>query len=261
MDRAAYVYCVIRSARKPRAAGVPAGLPGSERPDVSPIDDGLWMVSAPVPLDRYGSGPLEASFGDLEWVGRIALAHEAVVEHFVRGPGAAVIPMKLFTMFSTVERAASEMRSRRRALDAAFDRIDGCEEWGVRVTRTDAPGKARGSKRPARPESGAAFLAARKQARDEARTLAAAAARAADAAFASLSAIARDGRRRAAETAGVSAPVLDAAFLVPAARRARFHAAAARVAKQIASSGARLTLTGPWPAYNFVNAPGVEEEL
>lgn len=60
---------------------------------------------ASVPLAQYGPGALEASLRNLEWVSEVALAHEAVVEHFVQLRGVLVVPMKLFTMFSTVERA------------------------------------------------------------------------------------------------------------------------------------------------------------
>ena len=48
-------------------------------------------------------------------------------------------------------------------------------------------------------------------------------------------------------------PVLDAAFLVPANRRVRFKSAARRLAADSAKAGAEITLSGPWPAYNFVN--------
>jgi hypothetical protein len=247
---ATYVYCVVRSARKPSGARVPAGLPGADRPAAHKLDDGLWLITASVPLDRYAAEPLEASLRDLKWVSQIAIAHEAVVEHFVQSRGASVIPMKLFTMFSSTDRAAEEMQARRSDLDRVFERIGGCEEWGVRVTRSEKPL----SSRPvAKPQTGAAFLAARKQARDDAREKLRAAAEAADLAFESLSALARERRRRTEEAPGVVPPLLDAAFLVPARRRARFHAAAERLAKQIARSGGRMTLTGPWPPYNFVN--------
>jgi hypothetical protein len=51
-------------------------------------------------------------------------------------------------------------------------------------------------------------------------------------------------------------PLLDAAFLVPTGKRARFQAAARRLAQACARAGADLTLTGPWPAYNFVQHAG-----
>lgn len=253
---ATYVYCVVRRARKPVIARVPAGLPGADRPQVTKLEEPLWLVHAVVPLDRYGSGPLEAALSDLDWVSATAVAHEAVVEHFVRLRGATVIPMKLFTMFTTLDRALDQTRARRDDLHDVFDRIAGCEEWGVRIMRAAArPAKAPAAK----PESGAAFLAARKRARDEAYEAARSAAAAADRAFVALSRIAKERRRRSDDTPGGTPPLLDAAFLVPTARRARFHGAAEVVAKHVARTGAKLTLTGPWPPYNFVTGGPAEE--
>ena len=36
---------------------------------------------------------------------------------------------------------------------------------------------------------------------------------------------------------------------------ARFQALAARTARDVTERGGKMTLTGPWPAYNFVAAP------
>jgi Gas vesicle synthesis protein GvpL/GvpF len=253
---AIYVYCVVRSTRKPATARVPAGLPGAESPQVTKLDGTLWLVHAVVPLARYGSAPLEVSLRDLQWVSTIAVAHEAVVEHFAEGRGATVIPMKLFTMFTTLDRAMQEMQLRRDDLEDVLERIAGCEEWGVRVMRGAVK---RAERRSARPESGAEFLAARKRARDDAYEAARGAAEAADEAFARLSRIAKERRRRSDDTPGAAPPLLDAAFLVPAARRARFHATAERVAQDLARRGAQMTLTGPWPPYNFVTADTAKE--
>jgi hypothetical protein len=69
-----------------------------------------------------------------------------------------------------------------------------------------------------------------------------------------LAEIAADHRRRENGASGVVPPLLDAAFLVPVRRRARFRAAAAQAARHVTRQGAQLTVTGPWPAYNFVSA-------
>jgi hypothetical protein len=246
---ATYLYCLVRRARRPAVSGLAGGLPGAGAPTVVRADGDLWMVVAEVPLARYGPGLLEASLRDIDWVASAALAHEQVVASCARAAGGAVIPMKLFTMFSTAERAAGEMRRRRASLDRVFDRIAGCEEWGVKVVRrADRASLPVGT----RAATGAAFLSARKHARDERRRVGVAAAEAADAAFDSLLALARDGRRRRGGT-GTAAPLLDAAFLVPSRRRARFHAAVERAAHRVKQSGGELTVTGPWPPYNFVS--------
>ena len=255
-DRASYVYCVARTARKPVVSRAPAGLPGAAAPRVLDAGSSLWIVCASVPLATYGPGALETSLRDLAWVGDIAVAHESVVEHFATRKNVTVVPMKMFTMFSSDDRALEEMRSRRRDILAVARRIAGCEEWGVRITRRP-PDVARVHAESTRPTSGSAFLAARKEARDLARGVARAATESAERAYDSLSAISRDARRRDAAPAGaVAPPLLDAAFLVPAARRSRFKAAARRLAATAATAGTEMTVTGPWPAYNFVQEDG-----
>src|SRR5918995_25529 len=106
---ATYVYCVTRSAARPSTARVPSGLPGATRPSPVPLQRSLWLITADVPLQAYGPQALEPALRDIQWVADIAVAHEAVVEHFTRQRGATVVPMKLFTMFSSVERAVDEM--------------------------------------------------------------------------------------------------------------------------------------------------------
>jgi hypothetical protein len=254
MATATYVYCLVQSARKPSAARAPGGLPGATPAVATSLAERLWIVHADVPLDHYGPGPLEASLKDLDWVSRIALAHESVVEYFAALPGATVIPMKLFTMFSRAERAVAEMRGRGRELKRVFARLQGCEEWGVRVLRGEPSKKSTAA---AKPSTGTAFLTARTQARDDARAAIAAAATAADTAYSSLAGLAAAHRRRTSEAPGAVPPLLDAAFLVPTRQRARFQSAAKKVAKLVSRTGGQMTLTGPWPPYNFV---GGQEE-
>lgn len=232
---------------------MPPGIPGGTTPKLIPAGRSLWLAISQVPLDRYGPDPLEAALRDLDWVSQVAVSHEAVVEHFARSRAAAVVPMKLFTMFSSEDRAVAEMQARREQIDGVLARIAGCEEWGVRVTR--GPARA-GQPAPApRARTGAAFLAARKQDRDAARASLEMAAGAAASVFDELSPIAKDARQRRDAPSGAAAPLLDAAFLVPSARRAKFRVAARRAARTCADAGAEMTLTGPWPAYNFVQPP------
>jgi hypothetical protein len=224
---AAYVYCLVRAAARPSLARVPAGVPHASAPEALPVSRGLWVVVSDVPLSIYGPEPLAGSLRDLDWVSQVALSHEAVIEHFIRGRAATVVPMKLFTMFSTRERAVADVRDRRQALAGILRRIAVADEWGVRVSL--AAGSAGGRRTAPRPAGGAAFLAAKKHARDEARAAAVSALQVADASFAALQRIARDATRRDdAPAADVAPPLLDAAFLVPRAKTLAFKAAAGR---------------------------------
>jgi hypothetical protein len=99
-----------------------------------------------------------------------------------------------------------------------------------------------------------AFLAARKQARDSAKHAKTAAAECAAAAYQRLAKLAREARvRDDIPASAATPPLLDAAFLVPASRRTKFTQAAKREAAVCARAGAQVTLSGPWPAYNFVD--------
>jgi hypothetical protein len=252
---AIYLYCVVKAARRPAVARAPEGLAGASRPEAHEAAKGLWLITADVPLAIYGPGTLEPRLQDLDWVATAAVAHEAVVEHFARGKAAAVIPAKLFTLFSSVDKAIADVAARRASIARVMKRIAGCEEWGIRVTRragTDAPGAAA----PSSSMTGAAFLVARKAARDASANARTASIASAEAAYHALSRHARDAsaRERRAEP-GSNPPVLDAAFLVPLRARAKFKAEARRQAIACAAAGADLALTGPWPAYNFVGDP------
>ena len=250
-----YCYCVVHSARRPAVGRAPAGVPGAAPLEAIEFGRDFWLVAAEVPGDTYGREALRASLADASWVSSVALAHNSVIEFFARARTTTTIPLKLFTLFSTRERAAADMRAARRTIAAVARRVAGCEEWGVRVL---PPARAAASpSRTEAPSTGAAFLAAKKQARDDARTRVVQAAESADRVFRSLQALARAAERREDVPAGAAAPpLLDAAFLVPGRRAARFRAAARRAAAECADAGAELTLTGPWPAYSFVQRAG-----
>jgi hypothetical protein len=250
---ATYLYCVVNAARTPSMARIPAGLTGATAPEAHRVAPSLWLIAAEVPLAIYGPPELESRLRDLDWVARAALAHEGVVEHFARSRGATVIPAKLFTMFSSVERTVADVSNRRSAIVRVMKRIAGCEEWGIRITRTAV---AAGTPAPAdRPSSGSAFLAARKAARDAVVNARAEAAEAATETYRRLARLSRDAAQREKRPEpGTNPPILEAAFLVPVAARARFKAEVAKQAKASAGAGTSLTLTGPWPAYNFIEA-------
>lgn len=257
-DTATYLYCVVKSVRRPGAAQAGPGLPGAAPPESYEVGRGLWLIAAEVPLQEYGPGRLETRLSDLEWVATAAVGHESVVEHFARRSTATVIPAKLFTMFSTVDKAIADVARRRKSIDRVMKRIAGCEEWGVRITRRAVAAATRGAVADDRSPSasGTAFLTAKKAARDTMSEARAAAVAAAEDAFHALARRARDARNRERRPEpGSNPPVLEAAFLVPTSARAKFKVEARRQGAACQKAGADLALSGPWPAYNFVGDP------
>lgn len=250
MNSGTYVYGLVESARAPALGAAPAGLAGAGRPRALPVKSGRWLVAADVPLELYGEESLARGLRDLDWVGACALAHESVVEYVARR--SPVVPMKLFTIFHSDDRAIEHVARARATLDRAFRRIADAAEWSVRVYRSDTSMGATHSPKVAA-RSGAEFLREKKRARDAARAAAATAASAAETAHRALKRVARRTVVKPPVDSEAGARlIVDAAYLVPNDRRATFRHEAKRQAGRCRRAGCTLTLTGPWPAYHFI---------
>jgi hypothetical protein len=254
MNDATYLYCLVRAAAEPDLAGAPPGLPDLAPPRALGVGAGLWLIAAAAPLPLYGAAEIQRRLSDLSWVSDRALAHEAVVEH-AAGLG-AVLPMKLFTLFASDERAVAHVREERARLDGVLNRVEGRVEWGVRIRLDDARARdvlaaeaqAEGS------QTGTAFLRRKKLEQDASRELAGRLRAEMDAVFAELSQGAAEAVRRepAAPPESGGRLLLDAAFLVAVDRRPEWEALVERCAARLAPRACDVTLTGPWPPYNFI---------
>lgn len=257
MSTATYLYCLVRSAKEPSLRAAPPGLPGAGRPRAIDAGRGLWLVAADAPLARYGERPIEEGLQDLAWVSSVAVPHEAVVEHLAKN--GTVVPMKLFTLFRSDERALEHVAQQRKRIDRLVERIEGREEWGLRVL-LDEVGALRAARAEAQAVSGgapgAAFLLRKKKENDAAREVIEHARDRADALFELLAGKADDARRRPPPPGEVGKRVmLDAAFLLPRRKAKAFQGTVRAEAKKLSDRHYQLTLTGPWPAYTFVTDP------
>jgi hypothetical protein len=248
-----YVYGVIAADRRPRLTRVPAGLPGAGPVRLLDLEKGLFIAVADLPLDKYNESAISSGLANLDWVSRVAVAHEAVVESFAAAT--AVLPMKLFTIFKTDERAFEHVRSQRARITGLVKRVANQQEWGIRVVldRTLAAAVPKKSTAAAR-RTGASYLAQKKAQRDASKELASRARDTVASLFDRLAARTSDAKRRSvSELPAQGGPLLlDAAFLVPRARAATFKTLAARESKALARQGYGLTFSGPWPPYTFV---------
>jgi hypothetical protein len=247
-----YLYGFVRSERAPSLSAAPEGLPGTGRVRVLDGGRGVWLVTGTAPVARYGDAGLERGLKDLDWVSQCAVAHERVIRHFaVRR---ATVPARLFTLFLSDERALTHVRVSARHLARVFARVDGCEEWGVRIF-ADAPAEVAPvrPKLSGAPDAGRRFLESKRDLHHAAREAASTAPRAALAVYRGLARHSR-AHRKIPVTAGPGASrlLVDGAFLVPRASRRAFRVSVADSARRARGAGLRLTLTGPWPAYNFV---------
>lgn len=251
---ATYLYCLVRNSGTLPTEGAPPGLPSLSDPRALAVGDSLWLVAADAPLPEYGAASIQANLQDLDWVSSRAMAHEAVVEHF--GKTGTVVPMKLFTLFAGDDRALEHVRSQRSQLDRILDRIAGCQEWGVLVRFDESKAKEVAAEE-ARSASGTqsagtAFLLRKKMEQEASRTMLAKLRGEMDEVFSDLEAKAAEARRR--DPVAPSPLLLDGAFLVRSAELAGFEKTVDRWAKSLSERACEVTLTGPWPPYNFIGA-------
>lgn len=248
-----YVFCLVRSARRPSVRGVPVVLPGAEGLRALEAGPSTWLIVSSVPQSEYSESALASGLQDLDWVGRRAMAHEAVVEQFLSA--AALLPMQLFTLFTSDERAVAHVKKDRRKIERILARIERQHEWGLRLTwdEKSARGKVE-SRRGGKIASGVEYLSRKRELLDVNRVQLTAAKAEAERVYRALSREATDARRRTGleQAAPGSRLLLDAAFLVPVTRAASFRAALRKQARALGSNGLVVSLTGPWPPYNFI---------
>ncbi|MEA2562045.1 MAG: hypothetical protein QOH06_3549 [Acidobacteriota bacterium] len=249
---ATYLYCLVRAPGTLPTEAAPAGLPGLSAPRALAVGDSLWLVAADAPLPEYEAASIQENFQNLDWVSERAMAHAAMVDHF--GQTGTVVPMKLFTLFAGDDRALEHVRSERGRLDRILDRIAGCQEWGVLVRFDEAKAKEVAAEE-ARWGSGAqsagtAFLLRKKMEQEASRTLLARLRGEMDEVFSDLEGQASEARRR--EPVSPSPLLLDGAFLVRSDQAAGFEKTVDRWAKRLSEQACEVTLTGPWPPYNFI---------
>jgi hypothetical protein len=253
-ESATYVYCLVAAPSRPPLTRVPPGLSGTGPVRLLDVRPGRYLVVADAPLSRYGEGAIRRGLSRLQWVSRAAMAHEAVVESFGAMP--AVLPMKLFTLFTNDERALAHLRRDRARVESLLKRVQHHQEWGVRVALGPVAPAAPPKPVRATPAvgSGLAYLAGKKAQRDAAVERARRAHEVVAGLYDRLAGRSRAAKRRAGAGVPVKAGplLLDAMFLVPRRRSRSFTALVARESRVLAQHGYDLTVTGPWPPYSFV---------
>jgi hypothetical protein len=246
-SNATYVYCLVQSRTAPSLRGVPSSVPGAGAPRVLAIDRDVWAVVATAPLERFAGEQLQQELQDVEAISRHALAHASVIEFVFRR--APVIPLKLFTLFSSDEKARAHVRSRLGPLKRLFTQLRGLEEWGVRIVAGEVEAESARTL-----DSGRDYLQVKKRLHELTVAPSRATIRAANGALKTLGRFAAKTRTDAFPPPGRGRPyVTGASFLVKAKRRSEWKKYAAKIAAGLAAQGHRLEMSGPWPPYHFVS--------
>lgn len=121
-----YVYSVTRDAVVPDVEGVD----GTRRFGTATID-GICAVFTPVSAEAFSQEAIDARAGDLEWLGAIGYRHQDVVSDLMKRT--AIVPLRAFTLFSSEEALRAYLHEHREMLANVLERLDGKQEWTLRV--------------------------------------------------------------------------------------------------------------------------------
>ena len=246
-----YVYCIVQSETAPPTARTKP-LPGAAPPRAVGIGASRWLVVADVPRSRFDAEALSARLHDLDWLGRCAVAHDAVVMNMMKtGP---VVPMRLFTIFASEARAAAEVRRAARQISRTLRRVAGRAEYGVRISAASGGARAAPSK-PVR--TGRSFLEHKRDQLAARRRPASVAPEERARVFQRLAALSDAAQERPIPMDGARV-WLDGAFLVALSDAPAFRREVRRLSRELLTDGHELVLTGPWPPYSFLGEHGVK---
>lgn len=259
-----WAYCVLRTG-EPGVDGL-AGIDGGvvERVEAR----GLAALVSRVPLADFGAGPLRDNLNDLDWLERVARAHEAVLERVLAET--TIVPLRLCTIYESEDGVREMLEREHDSLARALDTLAGRQEWGVKVLADEerlteearsrsAEAAALEDELDARTGGGAYMLRRRleRHVRDAADALAS---ELAEQVHAQLQDWASDAVALAPQNPELSgregSMLMNGAYLVETERVDGLRALVSDLEERHRPLGVRIELTGPWPPYNFLPGGG-----
>jgi Gas vesicle synthesis protein GvpL/GvpF len=255
-----YLYCVIGAEERPPLDGVRGVDPAFGVELVT--HGGLSAVVSPVSLNEFGAEALKRNLEDMEWLERTARTHQAVLDRALST--AAVVPMRLCTIFSDQAHIREMLEREQEILLTTLERLRDHSEWSVKAladrAQMQAAAQARsgaaGTSEAGAEGAGRAYLARKKAERglrEEARAMVERAAEEIHGRLSDEAAAATVLAPQNPELSGRSGEmVLNGAYLVHRTRVTEFAAAVEELRQRHRDLGLELELGGPWAPYNFV---------
>lgn len=242
------------------------GLRGiAERPvETHPCGPAVAVLSR-VPVEEYDAERIEARLADLDWLGQQGLAHERVVAALV--DHATVLPMRLFTLFSSDIALRAECDQRADWLRETLDKLEGVRQWDLKISYDSDRMLAtigESSEEVAALDADLAQAAPgrryllQKQRDDVARSaVRRSVASLGEEVLARLEPISADVKRVAPPSSvepGELPVIIAAALLVSRANEGALREGLEEESARLGPRGVRVACSGPWAAYRFVGA-------
>lgn len=258
LGEAWWAYCILAAAERD---AVPVGAPGIEPgTEVTMIEQGpLVAVVSPVPLSEFSDERLREHLNDIEWVERVARAHERLLDQALAG--ATILPLRLCTLYRDQEGVSRMLREQEPTLSNTLAELHGRREWGAKVfvdrdrlalalddaPEPDAPSQSSGAQYMAR-------LGRERRASERVQDFGDAVVQDIHAQLEGVADQAKANPVQRPELHGrPEQMLLNAAYLVSREREQELRQVADSLRERWIQSGIEFELTGPWPAYNFVS--------
>jgi hypothetical protein len=257
-----YVYGIVPADLS--ASSMPAGLDDAavslER------HDGIAALVTELDAATYAADALEPQTADVEWLSPRAVAHDLVLTW--ASDRGAVIPLPMFSLFSSRDAVTRMLTDRTPDLKATLSRVIRGREYALRVYRIDAellgsvaemsPRLQEMARAAAAASPGQRYLLEKKLDGEKRTEMRSVSASIVEEIVSSLTAVALEivrspiPRTPGTDTAARGTMVVNAAFLVSSGGLEAFQRTLSSLVERHTSHGFRFDFTGPWPPYHFV---------
>ena len=253
---ALYVYAITRDPVIPECTAV------NQTRDFGAVRHGnICAVYTKVDEKEFGQESIDRRANDIEWIGAIGYRHQDVVSELMKKT--AIVPLRAFTLFSTEEALLNDLATRGELLDRMLQRLDGKQEWTLRIefdpaawsrsllSRVEVLRALAAEADTA--SSGKAFLL-RKKLEDEKKR---ASREAEQQVVGEIERAVLD--RLGCETIAETRQQREGAFpqidvLINRDEESRLHELHEELTLRYGGEGVALAVTGPWPPYTFAGA-------
>lgn len=236
-ERLLYLYGVSAKAQAVKIAGSIDGTSAVEHVE----DAGLTAWFSRVSAEEFGER-LAANMENLEWLSGASVRHQRTVSQI--SESVTLLPARFGTVFKSEQSLIQHIRNQKDQLTATLARIEGAEEWGVKLFLNSSPPAS-----PIEVTSGRDYLRAKSamvqvKKRTELDPDVVEFAR-------ELQSVAADSAPAGKVSSGQNNLEWQASFLVRKKDRPKWD----KVLKKYATRWAdrrEIECTGPWPPYSFV---------
>jgi hypothetical protein len=134
--RVLYLYAIAQTRKGPPPAIVAEGVDGSSAVEAVTCEGYVCWISR-VARDQFADN-LAERMQDLEWLASAGLRHQHAVGEIASK--LTCLPARFGTIFLNEDSMAQHLKARRSVFRAAFKRVAGADEWGIKLF-VIAPGK------------------------------------------------------------------------------------------------------------------------